>query len=131
VVKSATAGTKGRNAKLPAKRGRGVFVPGIWQKLYQHHLDLAAADDPRGTGFGMTDCDRAKLNASPHSSVSAAKATLAAMDRGEPQMDTPPSRREWPEVADVDWVRGPGRCPRVMVWPDDLVEEHWPDWAQR
>jgi hypothetical protein len=107
----------------------GVFVPGLWESIRRGYLEEIERGDMRSMGLDLTERQLAKFNASPHSTVSQAKSHLASMDAGEPEETWPPNSRDFPVVANVEWMRGPGRCPRVLVWPDDWVEPHWPDWA--
>jgi hypothetical protein len=108
--------------------GRGVFVPGVWESNRQRHLAEIERGDARAL-FGMTEDGRAQFNKHPNSTAAQAKSALESMHRGAPQLALVPNRRDFPVVADVEWMRGPGRCPRVLVYPDGWCEEHWPDWA--
>ena len=78
----------------------GVHVPGLWESIRKHYLEEIERGDMRG--FGMTERQRAKLNASPNSTVSQAKNSLASMDAGEPYETWPPNSREFPCVARPD-----------------------------
>jgi hypothetical protein len=83
--------TTGRSPKAPdmARRiGRPArldHVAGIWKYLQQRNIDEIRRGDARG--FGLPPEKQAAISDHPNSTVSAAGAALAGMDRGDPCCD--------------------------------------------
>jgi hypothetical protein len=73
-------------------------------------------------GLGMNPAQRKRLDAHPNSTVSMARRELAKMYQGLPQERWAPPAHLFPVVANIPWMNGPGRIPRVLVWADDMVE---------
>src|SRR3979409_421083 len=71
----------------------GVTVPGYWEAIRQRHIRTIKEGDPRAVECGPAASRR--LEASPHSVTSMARATLAQMDEtGGPVVTWPPPNRD-------------------------------------
>jgi hypothetical protein len=97
---------------------RSDYSPGLWDWLKQRQIDEVRRGDARG--FGLSDLEKAKINDHPNSSVTAARAVLTGMDRGDAVLTWPPTARQIPVVADIPWLADRS-CTRVWVHADDSV----------
>jgi hypothetical protein len=93
------------------------YIPGLWKWLQQNQIDEIRRGDARG--FGMSEEAKALISDHPNSSVTAARAVLAGMDRGDPMLTWPPTARQFPVVADIPWLAS---ASRIWVRADDSIE---------
>jgi hypothetical protein len=91
-------------------------IPGFWKWLQQNQIDEIRRGEARG--FGMSEAAKALISDHPNSSVTAARAVLAGMDRGDAVSTWPPTAQQFPVVAEIGWLAS---ASRIWVRPDDSV----------
>lgn len=121
-----------RLANLPPAAARRDRLPGLRQKM----IDDLTAEIDRGDPILLHDfagpiSDRTRKRLAESPSIRSARRKLAALQSGEPVVVMRPSPREFPAVADIDWLdfTDPDcRPPRnVRVYEGDWIEPAWQD----
>lgn len=100
------------------RQRHGVTVPGYWESIRQRHIRIIEDGDPRASEF--SPAAKRRLEDSPNSVTSTARAALAQMDEtGSAVVTWPPPNRDCERIVGAEWLCGPARPRRVRVWSDD------------